>query len=121
MHTVSEIIQIIHGYRLDLTTEKMLQVDMAKAFSAAGVSFQREKHLTGKDIPDFFVEGVNGGIVVECKIQGARKMETYKQLRRYASHPDVSAVILASNMAMRLPQEIEGKPVFMASLGLGWL
>jgi hypothetical protein len=42
-------------------------------------------------------------------------------LCRYAEHPEVKALILASNVSMGLPEEINGKPVFAASLSAGWI
>jgi len=78
-----------------------------------------EKRLNATDIPDFFIEG---GIAVECKMKDkAKKMAVYAQVRRYAGHPEVKAIILATNISMGFPEQIEGKPVFLASLSAGWM
>jgi hypothetical protein len=61
-----------------------------------------------------------GGIAVECKLRGQRKA-IYKQLRRYAHHNDVNEIVLITNTSMGLPQRIEGKPAYYASLGIAWL
>ncbi len=112
------IIQLIQSYRFDLSNEKRVQTEIAEAFTANGVEFEREKRLSERDIPDFFLPG---GIAVECKMRGARKMDIYKQLCRYAEHNEVTALILVSNLAMGLPPEIGGKPAYFASLGRGWM
>lgn len=113
------IIRLLERYQLDLSTEKHLQAGIEQAFTESGIVFEREKRLSARDIPDFLVQG---GVVVECKIhKKARKIDVYKQLVRYADHPDVSAVVLASNSVMGLPDEIHGKPVFAASLSRGWI
>lgn len=117
--SVSRLISLIHRSRLDLSCEKKLQSDLAEILATAGVKFEREKRLSTRDIPDFFVEG---GIVLECKMhRKARKVEVFKQMKRYASHVEVLAVVLVSNIAMGLPSEIENKPIFSASLSRGWL
>jgi len=119
VHTsAQDIVRLIRRIRVDLSTEKRMQADIEQAFIAASIAFEREKRLSPEDIPDFLVQG---GIVVECKVKGARKMDIYQQLRRYAVHPDVTAIILASNVAMGLPGDIEGKPLYAANLSAGWL
>jgi hypothetical protein len=118
-HTPEQIVRLLHGHRFDLSTEKHLQKDVEDAFLNEGISFEREKRLSERDILDFMVAG---GIVVECKMRNkARKIEIFKQISRYAEHPDVTAIILASNVSMGLPTEINGKPVFAASLSRGWI
>lgn len=114
-----EIIKLLHGSRLDLSSEKHLQAEIEQVFTAAGIPFEREKRLSDRDIPDFLVAG---GIAIECKMRNkARKIDIYKQLCRYAAHAEVNAIVLASNMSMGLPEEINGKPVYVASLSRGWL
>jgi len=109
---------LIQGHRFDLSTEKRLQADLADALERAGIPFEREKHLSDQDIPDFLVDG---GVVIECKMRGARKIAIYRQLCRYAEHAEVRAIVMASNVSMGLPPEINGKPVFAAALSRGWL
>lgn len=112
------LVRLIEGHRLDLSTEKRLQADLADALERAGIPFEREKHLSDRDIPDFLVDG---GVAIECKMRGARKMNIYRQLYRYAEHPEVRAIIMASNVSMGLPPAINGKPVYSARLSRGWL
>lgn len=112
------LVALIQRHRFDLSTEKRLQADIEQIMTANQIQFEREKRLNDDDIPDFLVAG---GIVIECKLRGARKMDIYRQIARYAKHPDVNGIILASNIAMGLPPEIDGKPVYAASTSRGWL
>ena len=115
----ANLVRLLRRCRLDLSTEKHLQEGVERALTAAGISFEREKPLSARDIPDFFVAG---GIVIECKMRNkARKIEVYKQLCRYAEHAEVTAIILASNISMGMPGDINGKPAYVASLSQGWL
>lgn len=118
-NTLRSVIRIIQSGRCDLSSEKNLQADLEALFIAKRLGFEREVRLSGTDIPDFVVDG---GIVVECKIRNkGKKMAVYQQLLRYAEHPAVKAVILASNVSMTLPPELNGKPARQASLSRGWL
>lgn len=112
------LVRIIRQQRLDLSTEKRLQSGLADVFLNSNIAFSREHALSPGDIPDFFMDH---GVLIECKVHGAKKMDVYKQLCRYAEHDEVSAIILASNISMGMPALINGKPVFCASLSRGWL
>lgn len=117
--TAIDIVRFLQRCRLDLSTEKHLQAGIEQALQATGIPFEREKRLSDRDIPDFFVKG---GIVVECKMRNkARKIDIFKQITRYAEYLEVTAIILASNVSMGLPSEINGKPVYAASLSRGWM
>lgn len=61
-------------------------------------------------------------MVIECKMRNkSKKMDIFKQLTRYATYPEVTSIILASNVSMGLPPEIDGKPLYAASLSHGWI
>jgi hypothetical protein len=63
-----------------------------------------------------------GCIALEVKVKRAwSKPGVLRQLRRYAAHERVAGLVLASNLAMHLPPEIEGKPALAVSLGRAWL
>lgn len=113
-----QLVVLIQRHRFDLSSEKRLQAQIEEVLTAAGIAFEREKHLSAQDIPDFVV---SDGITIECKLRGARKMDIYRQLCRYAAHAEVTALILASNIAMGLPSDIQGKPLYAASTSRGWL
>ena len=119
LRTAVDIVRLLERYQFDLSTEKHLQAAIESAFVENGIVFEREKRLSPRDIPDFLVEG---GVVVECKLRGkSRKIDVYQQLMRYAAHPKVTAIVLASNNVMGLPQEIDSKPLYAASLSRGWI
>lgn len=116
---VADVIRLVQRSRLDLSSEKHLQEGVAEVLKAAGIAYEREKRLSPKDIPDFLI---TGGVVVECKMRNkSKKMDIFRQLVRYATYPEVTAIILASNVTMGLPPELEGKPLFAASLSHGWI
>lgn len=116
--SANRIVRLIQSHRLDLSNEKKLQADIEQVLLAAGIAFERESRLSATDIPDFLT---GDGVLIECKMHGAPKMAIYRQLRRYASHRDVKAMVLASNVSMGLPREIAGKPMYAASLSRGWI
>lgn len=117
--TAVDIVRLLQRCRLDLSTEKHLQAGVEQALTTAGIRFEREKRLSDRDIPDFFIEG---GVTIECKMRHkARKKDVYKQLCRYAEHQEVTALVLASNISMGLPAEINGKALYAASLSRGWI
>lgn len=117
MVSVAAIVGVIHAARIDLSDEKRAQSDIAAAFAAAGITARREVRLAPGDIIDFVIDGVG----VEVKLRSSRKREIFRQLRRYAGHPEIRSLVLASNLAMGLPAEIDGKPLAVASLGRAWL
>ena len=106
--------------RFDLSTEAAAQTaihaHLVGEYGAGRV--QREFRLSKTDRPDFLVDG---RIVVEVKVKGARKMDAYKQLERYAKHERVTHLILATSQSMNLPSIIGGKPARLLSLGRAWL
>ncbi len=117
--TAVDIVRLLQRCRLDLSSEKHLQLGVEQALTESGVVFAREKHLSAKDIPDFMLEG---GIAIECKMRNkSSKMAIYRQLSRYAAYPEVTAIVLASNVSIGLPPDINGKPVYAACLSFGWI
>ena len=114
-----DVSDLIGRQRFTLSNEKATQAELAAAFAAAGLNFSREYRLSGRDVPDFF--HTETGLIVEVKITGAGKMDTFRQLTRYAVHASVQGLLLATNLAMGLPALIESKPAFQVSLGRGWL
>jgi hypothetical protein len=111
------IIQLLRSTTIDLSNEKRAQADVEKVLTLSGIPFQREVRLSSEDVVDFFVEGV----ALELKLKGAKKKEVYRQLCRYAKHPSVTVLVLASNLSMGLPAVIEGKDAYFVKLGEAWL
>lgn len=110
------VIELVNCTRLPLNREKATQAALAEALTGAGIQFEREARLSDEDIPDFMV----GGLAIELKIKGG-KMDIYRQLKRYAQHERVTAVLLVTNVAMGLPDDIEGRRTYIAHLGRAWL
>ena len=124
----ASIVRLLSRTRVDLSSEKVMQSGIAAALATAAIPFGREYRLSGEDIPDFLIpcpHELTRWVAIECKLKGRsggpRKIDIYRQLERYARHPEVAAIILASNLSMGLPAEIGGKPVYAASLSMGWI
>lgn len=110
---------VLRSTRFPLTDEKETQADMATAFSAAGLDFVREHRLCAEDIPDFWSPST--GLTLEVKLNHAPRAAVLRQLGRYTLHPEVAAIVLASNRAIVVPDVIGGKPATFISLGAAWL
>lgn len=119
--TPSDLCALIARGRYPLHQEKATQAAIYEHLLAnlpSGVKLEREVRLSTKDVPDFVVAR---SIAVEVKVRGARKMDVYRQLERYAEHPSIKALILVTGLSMGLPEEIKGKPAWYVSLGRSWL
>lgn len=117
--TPTEICRVIAAGRYNLSNEKAVQVGIDDLLVAAfgREAVEREKVLGPFDRPDFVI----GGVVVEVKVRGARKVAIWKQLKRYAGHEAVTALVLVTNLSMGLPADVDGKPAWYVSLGRAWL
>ncbi|WP_165233475.1 hypothetical protein [Aquisphaera insulae] len=114
---IPTVINLIRSARIDLSTEKRAQADVERLLTGAGIPFEREVRLTEIDIIDFLISGIG----LELKLRGARKRDVYRQLCRYARHPRIEALLLASSLSMGLPASIEGKDAYFVKLGEAWL
>ena len=100
--------------------ETQIQARVAAALGAAGLVFERECRLSGRDRPDFLV---GGQVVVEVKLKTPRSV-VLRQLGRYAEHDRVEAIVLASTSFstlrdMRLTiHQVPVYPVVLRGLGL---
>lgn len=108
-----DIAILISGARYRLGHEKLLQDDVEAMFRRAAIPFTREHILGPADRVDFLVDG---RIAVELKINAAKR-QIFRQMERYAMHDCVEELVLASACAVGLPPRINGKPVFVVSLG----
>lgn len=109
-----EIQKALKRKRLDLSDEKRLQSDIASAFTNHGIPFSREVAVGAGDIVDFMV----GGIALEVKIRGGGSaMNIYRQVERYCKSDQVEVLVLMTAKTMTLPESINGKPVYVLSLG----
>lgn len=117
MNLSARIIELLTTHRLPLADERLLQQAIGDVFEVGALDFEREVRLAPGDIIDFMVEG---SVAVEVKIKGSRRA-IYRQLERYCGHDAVASIVLATNVPMALPLEINGKPTAIAALGRGWL
>lgn len=113
---VAKIIQCLKKYRFPLNNEKLLQFEISKSFVDEGIRFEREVTLGVGNIIDFMCDSVG----VEVKIKGS-KLEIFRQIERYCDAPALTDIILATNVAMGLPENINGKSVWSVNLGRAWL
>jgi hypothetical protein len=120
------IVDIFSRYRLPLSDEKDLQAKIAEMLALEKVPHVREVRLDDHDIVDFMVgpgaslQPLEPACAIEVKIGGSRRA-IYRQLERYCAHPQVTEIVLATNVPMNLPFEINGKRTAVANLGRGWL
>lgn len=115
--TIERIISILRPLRLTLADEKRLQCEMADAFTAAGLPFEREVRLSQRDVIDFVLDGGTG---IEVKVKGGKR-DIFHQVERYAEHDAISELLLVTNVPMGMPEEVCGKPVYVHHLFRAWL
>jgi hypothetical protein len=110
---------LLQRYRYRCTDEKELQEAIAAMLDQAGFDFEREKCLSKASRVDFWFPD---GVALEVKTEGAYTA-VLRQLHRYAEHPDVRAVILATTRELhrRMPESLCGKPVHVVMLPAGLL
>lgn len=120
MITAIEVCRVLALGRFDLNNETATQaaIDAFLRERLPDVKIEREFSLSPKDRPDFLIDG---RIVVEVKIRGARKREVWDQLLRYAKHDRVTDLVLVTNLSMGLPATANGKDTRYVSLGRAWL
>ncbi len=116
-HDLDKICTALASVRCDLNSEPQTHESITKALTEAGVSFKREVRQSPQDRFDFICEG---GIVIEVKLDGAKR-DIFRQVSRYATHDAVNAVVLATARACRLPSLINNKPARVVSLSRAWL
>lgn len=115
--TIEKVLRLVEGTPFLLSNEKEVQAELSRIFTENEIPHKREVVLGPGDIVDFMLEG---GIAIEVKIK-VPKRSAYRQCKRYCEHESVNALILASATATGFPEEINGKPCWVASLGRGWL
>jgi hypothetical protein len=112
----ARIADAIASNRYVYSNEADLQQGIAKALADAGLPAKREVRLSRQDVIDVMC----GGVGVEVKVAGQRaKVE--RQLRRYATHPEVSELVLVTTRAAHraVPAELDGKKVLVVWLSGG--
>lgn len=113
---VQGLVSLLRGQGFRLTNERRLQGDLSEFLSGMGIEHVREVSLGTLGVIDFTI----GTIGLEVKVKDSR-MKIYRQMSRYAQHRELSALILATNVPMGFPPEIEGMPVYVVNLSRAWL
>lgn len=113
---LSEVMQLLRKHRFDLSTEKIVQQEMATLFKSKNIPFEREVRLAKGDIIDFIV----GGIGIEIKIKGV-KSAIYKQCVRYCEYEKIKILILATSQSLGFPPEINCKSCYVINFSKAWL
>lgn len=111
-----EVAEYLSGFSYLWSTERGLQDGIWEVLERSGFAVQRELALTRRDRPDFTVEVGGFRVVVEVKIAGPLNT-VLRQLGRYAEHPDVKGIVLASGKRTLLagvPPLLHGKPIALA-------
>ena len=111
------IATIIMAARINLTSEATAHRDIERALSSAAIEFRSEVKLSAADRIDVLV----GGVGIEIKVGHSRR-EIWKQLKRYAAHDSIGALVLATGKAFpaNIP-DVDGTPLVVADLSRGWL
>lgn len=117
---VSELARLLGQGRFDLSTEANCQADIETLLRAnlPEGAVSREHRLTPSDRPDFLIAE---RFVIEVKVKGAGRAAIERQLLRYAVHPQVEGLVLATGVAMSLPPRLYGKPLAVVGMGRAWL
>lgn len=124
--TRAMIVELMQRYRLTLSDEKLLQVQIGQMLELEKVPFAREVRLSEADIVDFMVgdgallQPLGQACAIEVKIGGSRRA-IFRQIERYCVHQQVAEIVLATNVPMTLPFDVHGKPTAVAHLARGWL
>jgi hypothetical protein len=105
-------------FPLKRETDCQTKIDEHLRASLPGVEVSREHRLSGRDRPDWLIDG---RFVVEAKVYGAVRAKIVRQLERYAEHDLVEGIVLATGRSVALPAAINGKPVLVVNLGEAWL
>lgn len=108
----ADLAQLLACYRFTTSTEAAFQEGVARVLVSHRLRFEREYVLTDGDRLDFYLPTER--IVLELKIDGSPASVT-RQLLRYASHPDVAGIVLATSRArignLLQAGALAGKPV----------
>lgn len=115
MAVAERVTKLLESYIHRGAREVEIHDSIKQVLTLGKVRFEHEYQLSGRDRPDFFVEGL---VVIEVK-RNAATDGVVLQLGRYAEHLQVRALIIAtpkSTSLVGLPDEILGTPLYHAAL-----
>ena len=96
--------------------ESDLHAAVAEAFAAAGIEARHEAALGPRRRVDFLC----GTVGVEIKKGPVPPARLCEQCARYLASPLLTALVVVSPRALRVPARIGGKPVVVFSLNRLW-
>lgn len=109
---------VIEAHCIDNTTEASAHDAIEAALQAEGLEPKREVALSSVDRVDLMC----GSVAIEVKsARRVSRRDTFRQLRRYAEHDAVQAIVLATGRGFAAVAKINDKPLVIASLSAGWL
>jgi hypothetical protein len=111
---LEQVVDVIRGHRFRYVDEDELQRGLTAALSASGLPVEREVRLDARSRIDLLV----GRVGVEVKVGGATGA-LERQVERYAASDAVDAIVVVSSRVrhLRLPAELNGKPIEVVSAG----
>lgn len=117
LNACNDIRHELSSKRLNLSDEKVLQDEINDTIRKnTCYSPIPEVRLSSTDIIDFMVMGLG----IEVKIKGS-KTAIYRQVERYAQHDRIKVLLLITNKAVKMPEIINSKRVYVMQLGGAWL
>ena len=114
---IARIIDAIAAVRMPAQPEEYdIHAAVARALTEAGLEFEHEYRLGPRRRIDFRV----GRIGIEVKKGRPVSAQLREQLARYLESDALDAVIVVTQRVTRLPERIDGKPVYIISLNRLW-
>lgn len=98
---IQRIKAALEGKTRAIKDESVLQREIARAFDAAGIDYEREVPIRGSKKRIDFV--VAGSVAVEVKASGGTGLAPWRQLIRYLEDPRFDAGVLVSVKATSQP------------------
>lgn len=115
--TIERIVHAIAAVRLPAQPEEYdIHAAVARALTEAGLEYDHEYRLGPRRRIDFRV----GRIGIEVKKGRPASAQLRAQLARYLESDALDAVIVVTQRVTRLPERIDGKPVYIISLNRLW-
>lgn len=115
--TIERIIDAIAAVRMPAQPEEYdIHAAVARALTEAGLEYDHEYRLGPRRRIDFRV----GRIGIEVKKGRPVSAQLREQLARYLESDALDAVIVVTQRVTRLPERVDGKPVYIISLNRLW-
>ena len=114
---IERVVAALAAVRVPAQPEEYdIHAAVAAALDAAGLVYEHEYRLGPRRRIDFRV----GRVGIEVKKGRPASSELREQLRRYLESDALDAVIVVTQRVTRLPERIDGKPVYIISLNRLW-